>query len=326
VPAQITSWHADLTNHFVNHVAAAQFGLPASEAVGKHAEEIIGPERYARAKIHIDAALAGERQSYEQVDSLPDGSVRHSQVEFVPKHRDGNVVGLYALATDVTELRESYRRIRELARRLETVRENERRSLAQVLHDGIAQDLFAMKLGVSYLQAQVTGRAGVSDACQELAEAIDKCMVATRQIANELRPSALAHLPVSVALKEHARYFGEISGLTIRVAEITPVPALDEATGLMFFRAAQEALTNVARHAHASSIDIVLRADGEFITMDITDDGIGIEETALAKAGSLGLLGIRERIGALGGALLLRKSAGAGTTVSVRLPIGERSL
>jgi signal transduction histidine kinase len=94
----------------------------------------------------------------------------------------------------------------------------------------------------------------------------------------------------------------------------------------MFFRAAQEALTNVARHAHASSIDIVLRADGEFITMDITDDGIGIEETALAKAGSLGLLGIRERIGALGGALLLRKSAGAGTTVSVRLPIGERSL
>jgi PAS domain S-box-containing protein len=326
VPAQITSWHADSTNHFVNQVAAAQFGLPASEAVGKHAQEIIGPERYARAKIHIDAALAGERQSYEQVDSLPDGSVRYSQVEFVPKHQDGNVVGFYALATDVTELRESYRRIRELARRLETVRENERRSLAQVLHDGIAQDLFAMKLGLSYLQAQVTGRAGVSDACRELAEAIDKCMVATRLIANELRPSALAHLPVSVALKEHARYFGEISGLTIRVAEIAPVPALDEATGLMLFRAAQEALTNVARHAHASSIDIVLRADAEFITMDITDDGIGIEETALAKAGSLGLLGIQERIDALGGALLLRKSAGAGTTVSVRLPIGERSM
>jgi signal transduction histidine kinase len=145
-------------------------------------------------------------------------------------------------------------------------------------------------------------------------------MLDVRQIAHELRPSALAHLPVSVALKEHARHFGEISGLRIRVAEIASVPALDEATGLIFFRAAQEALTNVIRHARASSVDIVLRADSDSIVMDITDDGVGIEDTALAKVGSLGLLGIQERVGALGGALVVRKNVGAGTTVSVHLP------
>jgi signal transduction histidine kinase len=150
-------------------------------------------------------------------------------------------------------------------------------------------------------------------------------MDATRQIANELRPSAFAYLPVSGAIQEHARHFGEISGLTIRVAEIAPLPKLDDATRLILFRAAQEALTNVARHARASSVDIVLRADAESITMEIIDDGVGIEDTALVKAGSFGLLEIRERVGALGGALVVRKNVDAGTTVSVRLPC-SRSL
>jgi len=320
VPAQITSWHADSTNHFVNRVAAAQFGVSAAEAVGKHISEILGPERHARAKPFFDAALAGTQQSHEQVDPQPDGTLRYSHVEFVPKRVDGKQAGLYALATDVTDLRESYRRTRELAQRLETVREEERSSIAQELHEGIAQDLFAMKLNLDHLRSQATGRVGVTLACQELAAMVDRCMLDTRQIANDLRPSALTHLPVSVALKEHARYFGNISGLAIRVTEIAPIPDLDQATALILFRAAQEALTNVARHARAATVDIVLRADAASITMDITDDGIGISDDAFAKAGSLGLLGIRERIDAYEGSLVVRKNVPAGTTVSVRIP------
>jgi PAS domain S-box-containing protein len=320
VPARITSWHADSTNHFVNRVAAEHFGVSAGEAAGKHISEILGPEHYTRAKPFIDTALAGTQQSYEQVEPQSDGSLRFSHVEFVPKRMDGKPAGLYALATDVTDLRESYRRIRELAQRLETVREEERCSIAQELHEGIAQDLFAMKLNLDHLRAQASGLAGVTLACQELAEMVDRCMLDTRQIANDLRPPALAHLPVSVALKEHARYFGNISGLTIRVTEIAPIPVLDEATALILFRAAQEALTNVARHARAATVDLILGADAESITMDIIDDGIGIDDHAFAKVGSLGLLGIRERIDAFDGSLVVRKNAVAGTTVSVRIP------
>jgi PAS domain S-box-containing protein len=320
VPARITSWHADLTNHFVNRVAAVHFGVSAGEAVGKHISEILGTDSYARAKPFIDTALAGTQQSYEQVDRQADGSVRYSQVEFVPKRMDGKLAGLYSLATDVTDLRESYRRIRELARRLETVREEERFSIAQELHEGIAQDLFAMKLNLDRLRSHATGRAGVSQARQELAEAVDRCMRDARQIAHELRPSVLAHMPVSVALEEHARYFGNLSGLAIRVVEIAPVPVLDQATALILFRAAQEALTNVARHARATTVDIVLGADAEAIMMDITDDGIGIDDHALAKPGSLGLLGIRERVSAFDGSFSVRRNAAAGTTVAVRIP------
>jgi len=320
VPARITCWNADGTNRFLNRAAAAQFRIPANEAVGRHVRAIVGEERYRIAKPYLAAALAGEPQAYEQLDLQPDGSQRHSHVQYVPKCKDGHVIALYVLGTDVTELRESHQRIRELAQRLETVREDERQSIAQVLHEGIAQDLYAMKLGLDDLRARASGRADVTRACQELAGAIDKCMDAARQIANELRPSTFAYLPVSGAIQEHARHFGEISGLTIRVAEIAPLPKLDDATRLILFRAGQEALTNVARHARASSVDIVLGADAESITMDITDDGVGIEDTALAKAGSFGLFGIRERVSALGGALVVRKNVEAGTTVSVRLP------
>ncbi len=319
VPARITVWNADTTLQFANSVATTHFHVSAEVIVGKRCEDILEPQRYLRFKPHMEIALTGARHSHEQIDVEPDGSVRHNHLEYVPKLRDGRVTGFYALATDVTELSESYRRVRDLAQRLETVREEERRASAQLLHEGIAQDLFAMKLGLDHLQAQSSGRAGVGQACRELADAIDHCMNATRQIAHGLWPSALGHLRVALAIKDHARHFAGISRLNIHVTEIAPFPALDEATGLILFRTAQEALTNVARHAQASRVDIILRADSDTITLNVIDDGIGIEEASLTKAGCLGLLGLRERVAALGGALAVRRNAGSGTTVSVQL-------
>jgi signal transduction histidine kinase len=146
-------------------------------------------------------------------------------------------------------------------------------------------------------------------------------MSATRRIANELQPNALAHLPLPVALREHARYFGEISGLAVKIVESSSAFLIAEETSLILFRAAQEALTNVARHAAASRVEIALRAEADSITMEIADDGIGIESSALAKVGCLGLLGIQERVGALGGALTVARNREGGTTVAVRVPV-----
>ncbi len=93
VPARITSWNADLSNHFANRIAAAHFGISAADAVGKHIRAVIGEDRYAGAKPSIDAALAGQQQSYQQIDAQPDGSMRYSHVEFVPKRGNGEVIG-----------------------------------------------------------------------------------------------------------------------------------------------------------------------------------------------------------------------------------------
>lgn len=220
-----------------------------------------------------------------------------------------------------SELRDSYERIRELAQRLEHVREEERRSLSRTLHEGIAQDLFAIKLGLSNLLTQARGRAGVTAVYEEMSGVLAKCMVDTRRLANDLWPSALSNSTVAVAIENHARYFGELSGLSIRVSEIAPFPAIDEATRLLFFRAAQEALTNVARHAGARTVEIVLRADARKIYLDVSDDGVGICDAALTRHGSLGLLGIRERFAACRGGLEVRRNDARGTILSVYLQI-----
>jgi len=270
---------------------------------------------------YIQAALKGVPQSQELVETLPNGLLRHLHAEIVPNFRGGEVVGLYALATDVTELRNSYERIRELAQRVETVREEERRSIAHALHEGIAQELFAIKLGLDNLHAKVGKREGISRVVKDLTVAIEKCMADTRQVANNLLPTALAHLRVSAGIEQHARCFSAISGLQITVTELAPFPELGETTRLLLFRAAQEALTNVARHACATRADIVLSADDAWIRMVVTDDGIGIHDDAVAKAGSLGLFGIQERVGGLGGTLVIERVVPSGTRLSVNLPL-----
>ena len=120
---------------------------------------------------------------------------------------------------------------------------------------------------------------------------MEKCLQGIRQIANDLRPSALGHLRLTAAIEEHARYFAELSRLHITVTEVTALPPVDEPTRLLFFRAAQEMLTNVVRHAQASHVDIVLKAADGWIVMEVADDGIGIDEQMPFKVGSLGLLG-----------------------------------
>ena len=88
----------------------------------------------------------------------------------------------------------------------------------------------------------------------------------------------------------------------------------------MFFRAVQEALTNVARHGRASTVEIVLRANSEEVTFEVVDDGIGIDDAALEKPGSLGLLGLRERFEAMGGSARVQRNLQRGTTLTVSLP------
>jgi PAS domain S-box-containing protein len=248
-------------------------------------------------------------------------TLRHGHDHHVPEIQDGAVTGLYALAFDITDLRNSHEQIRQLTQRLETVREEEGHAVAMSLHDGMAQDLFSVKLGLNYLEAQTKRRIWMTKVCQELSLVLTKCIEETRQVANALRPVALASFGVVAAIKEHSRRLAEHSKLRINVTETADFPKLIESTQLLLFRAAQEALTNVARHARATAVEIVLRAENGQVTMSIADDGIGITDAAMHKARSLGLLGIRERFAALGGGLLVRRRERTGTIVTVYLPV-----
>ena len=322
VPARITSWHMDgWTNRFANRAAEVHFGLPPGGGAGKHAREILGESAFTKLTPFLEAALNGERQSYEQVESQPDGTIRYTQVKYAPLKQQGKVVGLYALATDITDLRASYQKIRDLAQRLESIREQERRSIAQALHEGIAQELFAMRLGLEHLKSMALRNEVDVELCERLAAAAVRSMEEIRRIANDLRPTALAHLSVFVALSELADRFGADSGLTIHVREIGRFPMLDEGTRLVLFRAAQELLTNVAKHARATKVDVDLKAEAGHLVLEVTDDGIGLAKADLSKPGSIGLLGLREKFEALGGTLKILRPPGGGTSASVRMPV-----
>ncbi|MGB6308248.1 MAG: PAS domain-containing protein [Steroidobacteraceae bacterium] len=321
VPASITSWRADLMNRFANRTAETQFGIPPGRTPGMHARRAMGAERYRNAQAAIETALKGERCSHESAERNSAELVRCTHDDYVPEIKEGAVVGLYALSVDITDLRRSHEKICNLTRRLESVREEERRAVAVTLHDGIAQDLFAMKLGLNHLETLAKRRAGIRKICKELIQAVTKCMEDTRQVANELRPVALAYSRVSTVITDHAQHFGERSSLRVTVTETAQFPELGESVQLLLFRAAQEALTNVARHAQATAVEIALRADDGRITMEIADDGIGIAESAMSKAHSLGLLGLRERFAALGGGLAAERREPCGTTLTVYLPM-----
>ncbi|HEY2677426.1 MAG TPA: PAS domain-containing protein [Steroidobacteraceae bacterium] len=320
VPASITSWRVDLTNRFANRAAEAQFGISAGQASGKHMRQLIGEDLYRTAEPIVHAALSGHPTSHEQAERKPDDTLRFTRDDYVPEVKGTAVIGLYAVSTDITELRRSHDKIRELVQRLETVREEERRRVAIILHDGVAQDLFAMKLRLDRIEILAKRDAGIKKVCKELQIAIVRCMDDTRLLANDLRPVALAHFHVAAVIKEHARRFEEYSNLRINVIEAARFPKLEEATQLLFLRAAEEALTNVARHAHATIVDIALRAKDGRIMIEISDDGMGISESAINKPHSMGLLGLRERFAALGGGVTVLQKLPNGTTLIAYLP------
>jgi PAS domain S-box-containing protein len=231
------------------------------------------------------------------------------------------IESVIATFVDVTEQRQDFERLRGLAQRIEAVHEREGGSVALALHEGVAQDLYAAKLALDQLKIEARGRAGVTTAWRMVSESIDTCLRTTRELADELRPSALAHLDVHESIAAYARLFATRSGLRVDVGTDGPLPPLEEAQRLAFFRAAQEALTNVALHASATSVLISLHADVHIVTMAISDDGLGIAPLADLRPGSLGLLRIRERFEAAGGSLQLASLEPNGTKLTVTLPV-----
>jgi signal transduction histidine kinase len=273
----------------------------------------------------VHAALAGRRSVRDSVE-WPAGTMRYSQVSYMPTYRDGVVVGYHVLGADITVLRNSYERIRDLAQRLETIREDERRSVARMLHEVIAQDLAAAKMSLDRLRAGTAGAQEIAAVYTNLNQALSECIERLRRDANDLRPAAVDHLDLRDVLNVYVSQFALQSGLRVAFTERQRFPLLDLTTRLLFFRAAEEGLANVQHHAHATRVDIVLRVQAQRLRMDICDDGVGIPDGAVDKPGCFGLLGMRERFNARGGGMSVWPRLPTGTQLAVSLPKGRGAL
>ncbi|GAB2883193.1 sensor histidine kinase [Nocardioides pacificus] len=193
--------------------------------------------------------------------------------------------------------------------------ESERARIAQELHDGVGQSLTAILLDLSLAVSSAPDEA--SPQLERIQEATRAALDEVRAVARSLRPDVLDDLGLRSALAALTTdLFGPTGTLVHR--GVTPgLPALDEQTELVVFRVAQEALTNVARHASAATVDVQLGLRGDVVELRIVDDGVGI---ALDARGT-GLRGMHERAVLVGGSLDVRRHDGGGTQVTLRVPV-----
>lgn len=318
-----------------NTAAEAVLGLNRDQLLGKRSVDsdwrairedgtpFPGTEHPAMVTLRTGRAVRNQIMGVQYADGEPRWISINSQPLPGPHSDDSPAV--LCTFVDITEQRRAFEQIRALAQQLENVRESERREVAHSLHEGVAQQLYALRLKLKLFEGNSGIPPDIHTAFGELTAQLDASMADMRQIANDLHPSALDHLRLYSALQQHARYFETISGLKIEVKEAASFPKLNPVSALIFFRAAQEALANVARHANASRVDITLRADAEYVEMEITDDGVGMAPGADLKPGSLGLLGMRERFRAARGDLHIGTRGTRGTRVTGKLPFAEAS-
>lgn len=218
-------------------------------------------------------------------------------------------------------LQRNEREFRRLGRAVWRVQEDERRRLARDLHDGVGQNLTAIKHRLAAIASKLP--ADAADARGALEATIALCgdtLEDTRQLSRLLRPPILDDLGLEAALRWLARTQGEASGLEISV-DIGTLPALDPDLQTLLFRVAQEALNNIAKHANAHSVLIRLVARGALLQLQIADDGQGFEPELAQRAGGSGLGGMRERLRLYDGQLELHSAPGEGSRLRAVVPL-----
>jgi PAS domain S-box-containing protein len=226
-----------------------------------------------------------------------------------------------------TELNQSREQLRALADRLLKAREEEATRIARELHDQFGRYLTTIKMEVRSIERDLTGELtpDVARVLREKAETIgqtvDETVQTVREIATQLRPGLLDDLGLAAAIEWQAKDFQKRSGIlcALTLPEDDPDLSRDQATAI--FRIFQEILTNVARHAQATRVWAHLGDEQGALVLEVEDNGVGISPAQLAERRSLGLLGMRERVGAFGGAVEIVGSKGQGTTVKVRMPV-----
>jgi signal transduction histidine kinase len=250
----------------------------------------------------------------------------------------GKPEGLGAVVVEITDrqraqegLQRSRHQLRALAARLQAVREEERARISREIHDELGQMLTGLKMDLRWMEDRLVQplspaeQGAITQKLREVKELTDATVSSIQRIAADLRPSVLDNLGLIVALGFEAKRFEERTGLHFAMTVPEESPPMDREVATGIFRIFQEALTNVARHAHATHIEIRLRTEGDALVLEVQDNGKGIAAEMLGAPSALGLLGMSERAASLGGHFDVQGAPGRGTTVTVRIPRVRRS-
>lgn len=331
---------------YVNQSGAAALGLRADEIVGRVSGELFSPEVAAGHNRNIRRVIdSGEPLSIVERSRFGERDLWLMTHLNPMRAEDGEIQGVLGIARDITQQKEMEREIREVNAKLEmqvaqrtaeltnrarqlqrltaellNAEEQERVRLAEFLHDDLQQVLAAARFRLSMFDNRnlddKTALDNISQVMQMLKEAIEKC----RNLSQELGPPALYHGTLNEAFQSLSQKMEKKHGLVVQLEISGEVSSTSEAVRALLYRAGQEILFNVIKHAGVWEAVLRLQRLGDELWLTISDNGRGFEPELLGEARGFGLLSIRERVEFLGGRMTIRSAPGRGSTFTVVLP------
>jgi signal transduction histidine kinase len=233
---------------------------------------------------------------------------------------NGRAVSTYGVLRDVTEHRRVEEELRELSQRLIRAHEEERAMLARELHDDVTQRLAVLAIDVGRVE-QTVSNAVLGGAMEAIRERLMSLSEDIHSLAYQLHPSVLQELGLVEALRTECERRGHQSSLALTV-DLEPLPAgIQTDVALCLFRVAQEALSNVTRHAGAHAASVTLRQMEGGLLLAVHDDGVGFHPNDPGKGRSLGVVSMRERVRLVNGTLDIESAPGKGTTIVAWVPV-----
>jgi PAS domain S-box-containing protein len=319
-----------------NRAAEQLFGLRREDALGSPLERLI-PARFRPShQGHVEQFGRTGVTSRRMGDVTTLWALRADGSEFpieaaISQAAEGGQRYYTVILRDITlrkqsedALKRSQQELRELSARVLEAREEEKTRIARELHDELGQLLTALKMDLSWLRERLPAAdPDVSGKAAQMHAMLEQTVSSTRRIAADLRPLMLDDLGLAEAAGWLVNDFSGRSGVRceIQLSGDGAFENLDGSIATALYRALQESLTNIARHSEAKNAWVVLAIDGGELYLEVEDDGRGIAPENLAKARSLGLKGMRERVSYLGGSLDIARAPRGGTRLRLRVPV-----
>jgi len=267
---------------------------------------------------------------HHPVSLYQDDYLTHWAENYVYKLPSGEIVAVFDDVTErkqvEEEVRKSQEQLRSLADHLESVREEERTTIAREIHDELGQALTGLKMDLSWVAKRIPeDQTGLLERLHSMSELTGTTLKTVQRISTELRPGLLDDLGLVAAIEWQTEEFENRTGIRCTLTVDPEDIMIDEKLSTTVFRVLQETLTNVARHAQATRVQVSLTEKEGILKLRVRDNGKGITKEQISDSQSLGIIGIRERVHQWGGTIKISGRPGKGTTVVVRIPIEEIS-